>query len=263
MVVEGEKEGHSGTKTMRALLMISLACGLMACTPTVPDSGDGAGFQDYGTYLRNRTAAQTPQVAPAPSAPLDGFSTDAAAAAIDRAAGVTPVPAAQTPYVQPPLAPAPATTTGERPRGNAPAGIQQETGEVRVVTGGVSDEQDFEAVKQRETIESDKARIERNRATYTVDQPGALPQRSGDAGGSAIVAFALATTHAPGTQMYERSAIRLSSSQAACGRFASPDLAQEAFLANGGPERDRKSLDPDGDGFACAWDPRPFRTALQ
>ncbi len=253
---------------MRALLMISLACGLMACTPPVPDSGDGAGFQDYGTYLRNRSAASqatpTPAQTTGPSAPLDGFSTGAAAAAIDRASGVTPAPApvAQTPYVQPPLATA-APATGARPRGNAPAGIQQETGEVRVVTGGVSDEQDFEAVKQRETIESDKARIERNRATYTVDQPGALPQRTGDAGGSAIVAFALATTHAPGTPMYQRSSLRLSSSQAACGRFASPDLAQEAFLANGGPERDRKSLDPDGDGFACSWDPRPFRTALQ
>lgn len=250
---------------MRVLLMISLACGLTACTAAVPDSGAGAGFQDYGTYLRSRTA--TAAATPAPSAPLDGFSTDAAAAAIDRASGVTPAapaPVAQTPYVQPPLAPAPATTTtGARPRGNAPAGIQQETGEVQIVPGGVSDEQDFAAVTQRETIESDKARIEKNRATYTVDQPGALPQRSGDGGGAAIVAFALATSHAPGTPMYQRSSIGLSSSQSACAKFASPDLAQEVFLANGGPTRDRKRLDPDGDGFACAWDPRPFRTALQ
>ena len=33
----------------------------------------------------------------------------------------------------------------------------------------------------------------------------------------------------------------------------------KAFLEAGGPKRDRKGLDPDGDGFACAWDPRPFR----
>ena len=261
---------------MRAPLMILLASGLIAglaaCTPSVPDSGAGAGFQDYGTYLRDRSAAAASAAAtPPPSAPLDGFSTGAAAAAIDRAAGVTPVqptfgqptPAPQTPYAQPPLTAAPAATTGARPRGNAPAGIQQETGEVQIVPGNVSDEQDFAAVTQRETIESDKARIERNRATYTVDQPGALPQRQGDAGGGAIVAFALATTHAPGTAVYQRSSLRLSNPQTACNRFASPDLAQEAFLANGGPERDRKSLDPDGDGFACAWDPRPFRTALQ
>ena len=45
----------------------------------------------------------------------------------------------------------------------------------------------------------------------------------------------------------------------ACARYGSPDLAQQAFLAAGGPDRDRRGLDPDGDGFACAWDPRPFR----
>ena len=28
-------------------------------------------------------------------------------------------------------------------------------------------------------------------------------------------------------------------------------------------ERDRMGLDPDGDGFACAWDPAPFRLARQ
>ena len=38
-----------------------------------------------------------------------------------------------------------------------------------------------------------------------------------------------------------------------------PDQAQQDFLAKGGPERDRMGVDPDGDGFACAWDPRPFR----
>jgi hypothetical protein len=32
-------------------------------------------------------------------------------------------------------------------------------------------------------------------------------------------------------------------------------------LSNGGPERDRLGLDPDGDGFACYWDPTPFRLA--
>ena len=46
-------------------------------------------------------------------------------------------------------------------------------------------------------------------------------------------------------------------------RYASPDKAQQDFLAKGGPDRDRLGVDPDGDGFACSWDPRPFRTALQ
>lgn len=63
--------------------------------------------------------------------------------------------------------------------------------------------------------------------------------------------------------MYKRSGLRVSSPAAACAKFSSPDLAQEAFLSAGGPDRDRKGLDPDGDGYACSWDPRPFRTALQ
>ena len=43
---------------------------------------------------------------------------------------------------------------------------------------------------------------------------------------------------------------------------SSPDQAQIDFLSKGGPERDRLSLDPDGDGYACGWDPRPFRKAV-
>mgnify|MGYP000454045377 CR=1 FL=1 len=46
-----------------------------------------------------------------------------------------------------------------------------------------------------------------------------------------------------------------------CAKYASADLAQEDFLQRGGPERDRKGLDPDGDGYACNWDPTPFRAA--
>ena len=45
------------------------------------------------------------------------------------------------------------------------------------------------------------------------------------------------------------------------GSFDAPHPIQEAFLDAGGPKRDPHALDPDGDGFACAWDPRPFRAA--
>lgn len=127
---------------------------------------------------------------------------------------------------------------------------------------GISDEQDFNAVSARETIESDKERIARNRAEYVVVQPGALPTRPGDTGPN-IVEFALATKHAPGVQMYKRSGLSVRSADSACAKYSSPDQAQQDFLAKGGPDRDRMGVDPDGDGFACAWDPRPFRTALQ
>ena len=48
-------------------------------------------------------------------------------------------------------------------------------------------------------------------------------------------------------------------SASACRRFSNADEAQRAFLANGGPQTDRGGLDPDGDGFACSWDPTPYR----
>ncbi len=246
---------------MRSTVMIVAALGLAACAPNVPDSGAGVGFQDYNTY-------NAPPVAAAP-APVAGFTPGGALAAIDKAEGkpsvdvgspmaALPVPPAAQPYV-PPVAPA-----GDRPRGNAPAGIVETTSEMKGTVptpGTVSDEQDFDAVSARETIESDKARIERNRAHYQVDQPGALPQRAGDTGPN-IVEFALSTSHPKGTQMYKRSSLSLTKPGAACNKYPSPDLAQQAFLEAGGPEKDRKGLDPDGDGYACAWDPTPFRAAM-
>lgn len=249
---------------MRSTVMILAALGLAACAPTVPDSGAGVGFQDYNTY----------SAPPVTAAPAAGFTPGGALAAIDKAEGkpaadvgaplsalpVSPAQAypAQAYPAQPPLA------TGERPRGNAPAGIVETTSEMKGTVptpGTVSDEQDFDAVSARETIESDKARIERNRAQYQVDQPGALPQRAGDTGPN-IVEFALSTSHPKGTQMYKRSSLSLTKPGAACNKYPSPDLAQQAFLESGGPVKDRKGLDPDGDGYACAWDPTPFRAAM-
>jgi hypothetical protein len=229
------------------------------CAPPPPaDTGSGVGFQDYNSYIRGSSPAPVP-TGPVVVPPVGGaFDPAAAAAAIDRAEGVSPVAPVAT------VTPAPLPPAGQdpaRPRGSAPAGIQEESGEM-AGNVGISDEQDFNAVAARETIESDAERIARNRAEYVVVEPGALPQRPGDTGPN-IVEFALATNHAPGVQLYKRGGISLRDQDAACAKYASPDLAQQAFLERGGPERDRLGVDPDGDGFACSWDPRPFRTALQ
>ncbi|MDA7964710.1 hypothetical protein [Ruegeria sp.] len=126
----------------------------------------------------------------------------------------------------------------------------------------ISDEQDFAAVSNRRSIESDAARIEQNRQTYEVVAPTAVPQRGTD-GQPNIVQYALSTTNPVGTQLYSRSGFNLQAkAQRNCGQYASPDQAQIAFLSNGGPQRDRKGLDPDGDGYACGWDPSPFRNAI-
>jgi hypothetical protein len=123
----------------------------------------------------------------------------------------------------------------------------------------ISDEQDFSAVASRETIASDKERIARNRAHYQIDQPTAVPQRTGGEGVN-IVQYAISANHPVGTMLYSRGSILPKNQAAACAKFASPDLAQQWFLENGGPAKDRRGLDPDGDGYACSWDPTPFRS---
>lgn len=92
------------------------------------------------------------------------------------------------------------------------------------------------------------------RSQLVVVEPGALPQR---VEGVNIALFAQQTTNAVGERRYARAGgIGIGSG---CGRFKTADDAQRAFLANGGPQRDTLNLDPDGDGFACKWDPTPYR----
>ena len=125
----------------------------------------------------------------------------------------------------------------------------------------ISDEQNFAAVSGRQTIESDAERLERLREARQEVAPVPVPERS-SSGRPNVVAYALSTSHQVGEELYRRSGFTSTSRfQRNCARFASADLAQEEFLARGGPERDRSGLDPDGDGFACFWDPRPFRAA--
>ncbi len=131
----------------------------------------------------------------------------------------------------------------------------------QVVTNaaGISDENDFEAVSGQRDIAADAELIERNREQYVQVQPGALPTRT-DAGRGNIVAYALGATNPVGRKIYRRNPFRSEAKTLeACASFASADLAQVAFLTEGGPEKDRLALDPDGDGYACSWTPDDFR----
>ena len=206
---------------------------LAACSPSIPDSGAGVGeTTTYGT-------SSLPPVSAVAAAPLD---SDAAAIAADTAAMLETGPSA----------------TGAPLSAMA---ADASTNVVAATPAAISDEQSFEAVSSRETIESDAARIAENRAQYVVIEPTDLPPRP-DGSGASIVAYALATNHAPGQPLYNRSGLFADSRyERSCGKYASPNRAQEAFLDAGGPKRDRYGMDPDGDGFACDWDPRPFRAA--
>ena len=242
--------------------------GLMAVVSACSMAEDGSRTPDYNSTIRSAAPQAYATPAPAPQ----GFSTDAAAAAIAAAeggAGAAPLDATGQIAQGQMIGAATATSPSALPpidsaacgaRGNAFAGIAETTSEMNYVKGGVSDEQDFNAVKTRETIASDKQRIECNKQQYVVVQPAALPERPANEGPN-IAAYALGTTNGLGEKVYNRPPFYLVNPEKACAKFASPDLAQQAFLAAGGPNRDSKALDPDGDGFACAWDPRPFRNA--
>jgi hypothetical protein len=79
--------------------------------------------------------------------------------------------------------------------------------------------------------------------------------------GPAVADYALATSHAVGQRRYIRNPLAQGRHERGCAAFQSADMAQDWFLQNGGPGRDRQGLDPDGDGYACGWNPAPIRAA--
>lgn len=78
---------------------------------------------------------------------------------------------------------------------------------------------------------------------------------------SALTRFAQAERHNPGTTVYPRTNPSPAMAERACRSHATGAAAQTAFIAAGGPIIDPHGMDPDGDGFVCGWDPRPYRQA--
>lgn len=275
----------------RALLCLCLTA-LAACASGVPDSnpdlspvpvdtGRGVGFGSYDAYEQARIARErqlntgvaVQPVISSEELAAAGLPVAASPAATSVPATGGPLPntgpasAAQVPVVG--TVPAPAPVASGPVAGPAPA-----VSPAAPITGapvpaaspggnaGISDEQSFEAVSSRETIESDAERLARQAAAYQVVPPTAAPTRSGQEGPN-IVQYALSTTNSVGQPLYRRGGFGSGEGRAArnCAKYASPDLAQIAFLERGGPQADRLGLDPDGDGFACGWNPAPFRAA--
>lgn len=195
---------------------------LGACSPKVPDSGAGVGFGGYSSYEKQRAAREDQ---------LQGNTTPAAGVVSDETVSTQPV----KPQPEKPL-----TATSNN--------------------AGISDEQDFAAVSARESIQSDRERLARRSEQYVQIAPKAVPTGSG--GVASVVKFALSTSNSVGESTYKRSGAFAKSRFAKnCAKYTSASDAQAAFLKDGGPQKDRKGLDPDGDGFACSWDPQPFRNA--
>lgn len=254
---------------MRRLLPVLSLAALAACQPPVPnDASGGVGFGSYSDYQQQRDAQlaaernrqiQTVQpplqagVAPYPAAVGAPTAGELAEAGIGQGQLATAPLTAGSPAIPGPAA----TLPGAAPEGAAAVALPGSH-------TGISDEQDFSAVAARETIESDKARMDQNKAQYQQIQPTELPERTSAAGAAVdLVQYALNAPNRKGETIYPRSRIAISSSERSCARYETPEAAQQAFLRSGGPQRDPKNLDPDGDGFACYWDPTPFQKARQ
>lgn len=257
---------------MRAVT-ITLALGVLAaCSPPIPDSG--APYDPAAKQAREQALTQGGmQIDPLAISDEDTGGTDYALIYPATAAAEQPQPQAEAPVqVQAPTqenADLAAETAAALAAANANSGVPpieaSPSNPTPVVSNnpGISDENDFDAVSGRQTIESDAERLARNREQFTVIEPGTVPTRPGDADPN-IVSYALSSSNPVGVRVYSRVGINMAKrAERNCAGFPSPDQAQIAFLAKGGPEKDRLGLDPDGDGYACAWDPTPFRLAVQ
>lgn len=231
---------------MRGLCAVMVLAGMAACAPSVPDSGAGVGFDDYGTYLSEKQARdaelraqQSGQQTVAPRTPAQQTASDAVAAVRG--------------------------SSGQPARGESvPAGIQNTSPNAPVPdldNPSISDEQDFQAVSSRQSIESDAERRRAQSAQYKVIAPTALPSRPGG-GAPTPVEFALQTSHPVGQKVYRRSVFSASKAAKACAGYSSVELAQDAFLKAGGPKNDKLGVDPDGDGYACGWNPGKYRALV-
>ena len=249
----------------RFVLGACAVAALSACQPVTPeDSRFGNGFdQTFDAQRANRDAALSTGVPASPGVsaqplPIAGSAEDTAAqtAAILAQTG-QPVQTSQNSLT---VADAERLAAAANNSGIAPLEASPSNPAPAVVNSatGISRENNFDAVSSQRSIESDAARIAANRAQYQVIQPQALPGRTET--GPNIVAFALSTNHAIGTKLYKRSRFNAANRyNRSCGQFRHQDQAQIAFLEAGGPERDRSGMDPDGDGYACTWDPAVFR----
>jgi len=236
---------------MRTLPLVMALLAVAACSPAIPDSAAGVGMDDYSDYRAD----------PLPDAttPEEATRTATGATATGTETTETPEAAEIAAETEAALA-AMAANSGEMP---VEADPNNPTPETVSAPTGISEENDFDAVDDARTIESDKALIARNREKYRVIEPTSLPSRPGNTGPN-IVAYALATNHPVGTKLYTRIGLNKQARfQRNCAKYPSDDQAQLDFLEEGGPERDRLGLDPDGDGYACGWSPEPFRMAVR
>ncbi|WP_417250003.1 hypothetical protein [Celeribacter sp.] len=217
---------------LRASLAALSVLGLAACDPAIPDSGAGVGFGSYSDYQAQREAELIAAGEGSAAGTVSALNSQAASSGSTSTDVLISEAAAAI-----------------------PSSVENEV--------GISSENNFDAVAGQRSIEEDAALVAANRQQYQQVEPTAVPTRPSGTQPN-LVEFALSTTNNVGQPIYSRLIPGAATREARnCAKYASPDLAQLDFLASGGPERNAKGLDADGDGFACSWDPSPFRLAAQ
>jgi hypothetical protein len=257
-------------RVVATLAALGSVFSLVACSPPVPDSAAGVGLDGdpfnappaAGTTINGdplvppvRISSENlaPSDAPLPRAPRSPASSSSASS-YGGGSSASDIAAETRAALQ-----AAQNNSGQAPLEASPSNPAPDL----IGNPGISDENSFDAVSARQTIESDAERLARQRSQYQQVAPTALPSQAGSRDPN-IVQYALSTSHPVGTKLYSRAGINLRSRSARnCAGFQSPDQAQIAFLQAGGPKRDRQALDPDGDGYACGWDPSPYRLAIR
>lgn len=250
---------------MRFTFLVAALAAVSACSPSIPDSAAGVGFDDYNEYQARKQAQSAARAVPSPGTVSDEATappqtTDFAAST----SSTTPTASAADDSADLAAETRAALAATRANSGQAPLQADPNNPPPETVTSatGISSENDFTAVGNARSIESDKELLARNRAQYQVVQPTALPARKSSSEPN-IVEYALATRHPRGTHVYSRIGLNKEARyRRNCANYASADLAQIDFLSKGGPMRDKLGLDPDGDGYACGWDPTPFRKAV-
>lgn len=242
-------------------MMIAAALVALAACSGGSERSRGVGFDHYSQYELERAQRETALSQPRGSIVPPARVNTAPATAAAPAGGIASSELNAAGIGRGNGAMAPVNT------GNDPLRVQgldaSPTNPAPQIAGnsGISDEQSFDAVAGRETIESDAQRRAAQAAAREQIQPTAVPERPVNAGPN-IVEYAINAPNVKGQEWYSRSIFATQSRfQRNCAQYATPDDAQRDFMSRGGPERDRLGLDPDGDGFACGWDPAPFKRA--
>jgi hypothetical protein len=244
------------------LIAVTLA-GLAACAPAVVPTERGIGFDDFSNFELERAQREAALTSPrgtiVPPARVNSLppsnQTQAIPSSALAQAGIGQAASAR--------APAPANLGRDPLRTQGLDASPSNPAPGLANASGLSDEQNFDAVSGRETIESDAQRRAAQAAAREQITPTAVPERPANTGAN-IVQYALNAPNAKGQEWYSRSLLSGQNRfRRNCAGYQTDDDAQRDFLARGGPERDGRGIDPDGDGFACGWDPAPFIQAMQ